>query len=131
MKEIVIVTENRTGLMADISEVLAALGINLETLDAEEVRGLAVVELTVDRYDEALQALRQAGFDAIAEDALVVGLPDAPGALAKVAKRFKDANIDLRSVRIIRRQEGFALVALATERTDEAKALVKEYLLGD
>ncbi len=131
MKEIVIVTKNRAGLVADISEALATRGINIETLDAEELHDMAVVELTVDRYDVALQALRDAGFEAITEDAIVVRLPDEPGALAKVARKFKEANIDLRSVRILGRQQGSALVALATERTDEARALVKDHLVRE
>ena len=131
MKEIVIVTQNRAGLVADISDALAAKGINIETLDAEDAHDLAVVALTVDRYDEALGALRDAGFDAVTEDALVIRLPDEPGALAKVARRFKDADIDLRSLRIIQRQQGFALVALAAERTEQARALVKDYLVRE
>jgi hypothetical protein len=131
MKEIVIITQNRAGLVADISDALAAKGINIETLDAEDAHDMAVVALTVDRYDEALGALRDAGFDAVTEDALVIRLPDEPGALAKVARRFKDANIDLRSLRIIQRQQGFALVALAAERTEQARALVKDYLIRE
>lgn len=131
MKEIVIITQNRAGLVADISDALAARGINIETLDAEDAHDLAVVSLTVDRYDEALGALRDAGFDAVTEDALVIRLPDEPGALAKVARRFKDADVDLRSLRIIQRQQGFALVALAAERTEQARALVKDYLLRE
>lgn len=131
MKQIVIVTQNRAGLVADISEGLGARGINIESLDAEEVHGLAVIELTVDRYDEALQALRDAGFDAVTEDAIVIRLPDEPGALAKVARRFKDADIDLRSVRILSRREGWALVALGTKRTQQARDLVKDYLVTE
>jgi len=129
MKEIVIVTQNRAGLLADIAEILARHNINIETLDAEEVHDTAVIELTVDRYDEALQRLRDAGFDAVTEDAFLIRLKDEPGALARVAKRFKDANIDLRSVRIVRRLKDFAIVAVATARTEEAKALVREYLV--
>jgi len=130
MKEIVIVTQNRAGLLADISEILAARGINIETIDAEEVQDVAIVELTVDRYNEALRGLRDAGFEAVTEDAFVIRLRDEPGALAKVAKRFKEANIDLRSVRFIRRQQGSAFVALATDRSEEAKALVEELLVN-
>jgi len=129
MKEIVIVTQNRAGLLADIAEILARNNINIETLDAEEVHDTAVIELTVDRYDEALQRLRDAGFDAVTEDAFLIRLKDEPGALARVAKRFKDANIDLRSVRIVRRLKDSAIVAVATARTEEAKALVREYLV--
>ena len=88
MKEIVIVTQNRAGLLADIAEILARHNINIETLDAEEVHDTAVIELTVDRYDEALQRLRDAGFDAVTEDAFLIRLKDEPGALARVAKRF-------------------------------------------
>ena len=130
MKEIVVVTENRAGLLADISQILAARGINIETIDAEEVHDTAVIELTVDQYDEALQSLRDAGFHAITEDALLVRLKDEPGALAKVAQKFKEAGIDLRSVRFIRREQGFAFVALATDQSEEAKALVREYVVS-
>ncbi len=130
MKEIVIVTDNRAGLLADISKNLGERGINIETIDAEEIHDTAVIELTVDRYDEALQSLRDAGFHAITEDALLVRLKDEPGALAKVAQRFKEAQIDLRSVRFIRREQGFAFVALATDRSEEAKALIREYVVN-
>jgi hypothetical protein len=130
MKEIAVVTQNRAGLLADISEILANKGINIETIDADEIHDTAVIQMTVDRYDEALQSLRDAGFHAITEDALLIRLKDEPGALAKVAHRFKEANIDLRSVRFIRRQQGYAFVALATDRTQEARDLVQEYLVN-
>jgi len=129
MKEIMVVTQNRPGLLADISEILAKHGINIETIDADEMHDTAVVELTVDHYDEALQQLRDAGFHAVTEDALLVCLKDEPGALARVARRFKEANIDLRSVRFIRREQGHAYVAIATDRSEEARALVKEWLV--
>mgnify|MGYP005845177005 CR=1 FL=1 len=130
MKEIVVVTENRAGLLADIAEILGARGINIETVDAEEVHDTALIEMTVDRYDEALQSLRDAGFHAITEDAMVVRLKDEPGALAKVVRRFKEARIDLRSVRFIRREKDYAFVAISTGRSEEAKALIKEFLVN-
>ncbi len=129
MKEIVVVTKNRPGLLADISETLADRGINIETIAGEEVHGTAVIQLTVDRYNDALQSLRDAGIDAVTEDALVIRLPDEPGALARVARRFKEANIDLHSLRIIRRMEGVTFVALCANRSEEARELVKEYLV--
>lgn len=130
MKSIAVVTANRAGLLADISEVLAARGINIETIDAEEVQDTAIVELTVDRYNDALESLRDAGFQAITEDALLVRLQDEPGALAKVAMRLKEANIDLRSVRFIRREHDYAFVAIATDQIAETKALIDEYLVN-
>ena len=126
MKQIIIVTDNRPGVVAEISKVLGERGINIETLAAETMEETGVVILTVDRYDEALTALRDASFDAVTEDAIVVRIKDEPGALARLAQRFKEADINLRSVRIIRRMGGWGLVAISTDRTAEAMDLVKD-----
>jgi len=130
VKQISIVTAERPGLVADITAALAAAGVNIDTIDAESVAGSAVVILTVDRYDEALRALAQAGFPAVSEDAILVRLEDRPGALAEVTRRFKDANINIRSVRFIRRSGGHGIVAIATERSERALALVKDVLIS-
>ena len=131
MKQITVVMHSHTALTANITEALAARGINIETLDALEVGDFDVVTLTVDRYDDALQALRDASIDAITEDAVLIRIKDEPGALAKVAKRFKDADILLRSIRILHRQQGWALVTISMDRTKEAMALVKDLMVTE
>ncbi len=130
MKQITVVAESHPGLLAQVSEILAARGINIETLDAETVQDHGIVILTVDRYDEALAALRDAGVPAVSEDAIIVRIADEPGALAKISRRFHDAGIPVRSVRIIRRNEGYGLVALSTERTEQALDLVRDVLIS-
>ncbi len=130
MKQITIVAESSPGLLARVTEILAARGINIETLDAETVQDHGVVVLTVDRYDEALVALRGAGIPAVSEDAIIIRIADEPGALARISRRFHDAGIRLRSVRIIRRREGYGLVALSTERTERALDLVSDVLIS-
>ena len=130
MKQITIVTERSPGLLARVSEILAARGINIETLDAETVQDHGVLILTVDLYDEALVALRDAGVPAVSEDAIIIRIADEPGALARISRRFHDAGIRLRSVRIIRRSTGYGLVALSTERTERALDLVRDVLIS-
>ncbi len=130
MKQITIVAESSPGLLTRVSEILAARGINIETLDAETVQDHGIVILTVDRYDDALVALRDAGVHAVSEDAIIIRIADEPGALAKISLRFHEAEIRVRSVRIIRRSEGYGLVALSTERTERALELVKDVLIS-
>ena len=129
MKQITIVSEDRPGVVAEVSEVLAAAGVNIEDLSADTVGGSTVLILQVDRYDDALRALAGTAFHAVTEDALVVRIDDRPGELARIMRRFKDANVNLRSVRIIRRAGGQCFVALAAERMEEAMALVKDVLV--
>ena len=130
MKQITIVRQGHGAITAEISELMAAHGINIETLNAEEVGDLDVVVMTVNRYDEALEALRDASINAITEDAVLIRVKDEPGALAKIAKRFKDADVHLRSIRILHRVEDWALVAISMDRTQEAMSLVKDLLIA-
>ncbi len=131
MKQIVIVTESRRGLTADLAALLARHGLNIETLDAEEVAGTDVVTLTVDQYNRALTVLRDAGYPAVTEDALVIRVRDEPGALAKIALQLKEADVHLRSLRIIRRGNGWGVVAISTEQVAAAKAALKELLITE
>ena len=131
MKQIVVVAKNRTGLLADIFEALAEHNVNIETIDAEAIDSSGVLILTVDRYDDALVALnRIPNISAVTEDAIVIRLKDELGALARIAKRFKNANISLRSVRILQRDDQYSLVAISTERTDEALQLVSDVIVA-
>jgi histidine decarboxylase len=130
MKQIRIFTSDRPGILAEISEAMAAAGVNIESLAGESAGNIAVVELTVDRYDDALRALARTPFRAITEDILLVKLPDKAGALAEIARRFKDARLNLRSVRTVHRSEGQCVVAIDAEDTEKAKELVSDVLLA-
>lgn len=130
MKQIIIVTEQRIGVMTEVSEALAAAGINIETIQAETHDNSAVIILTVDQYDKALQVIRNHGMDAVSEDAILLRLKDEPGALAKIARRFSDAGIGIRSIRFIKRDQQFALVAVSTGRTKQALSLVEDVLVA-
>jgi hypothetical protein len=129
MKHITIVTKEYDGLTADIAAVLGDHGINIESLDAEAIEGMGVVTLTVNHYNRALHALKNAGWHAVTEDAFVLRVKDKPGALARVAKRFKDAGVRVRSIRIIQNEGGWGMVAVSAEPIEKARELVKDKLL--
>jgi len=128
MKQLTIVTEIRDGVLAQVTDALAAREINIEDIEVETESGRGVIVLSVEepRYDEALRALRQAGFQTITQDALVVRLEDKPGALAELAARFQAAEVGLRSMHLIQRRAGHAHVSIVT--TDNLRAA---HLLAD
>ena len=112
---IVIMADNEVGVIADITAALANEGINLETINTETAGDRGAIILTADNYDRALYVLNQAGFKAVGDDALVVRLPDEPGALANVAGSLKDAGVNIESMHILSRQAGYAMIALKTD----------------
>lgn len=131
MKQLSVITENRLGVVTKISEALAIENINIESLDAQLAGDHVVVVLNVDQYDKALQVIHQLNnMRIVTEDAILVKLINEPGALAKIARRFTNAGIGLRSIRFIQRDKRFGLVAICTDRTEEALELVADVLVS-
>ena len=130
MKQIVVVSDNRVGVIADISRLLSDAGINIERLDTSGTKSHGAVVITTDNYDEALTVLKEASFTAVTEDAFVIRLKDEPGSLAKIAERFKSADINIRSMHIVKRDGEYTIVALAAEKTDEARELIEDVLIA-
>ena len=51
-------------------------------------------------------------------------LHDEPGALAKVAERLKQAGINIQSLQIVDRREGYTTVAIVTDDRSKAESLM-------
>lgn len=130
MKQITIITENQSGEVAKICTLLGDSDINIEDIEVEKGEEQGVISLTVDQYDEALKIIREAGFQAISQDALLVRLEDKPGALAQIATRFVEKDIHLRSMHIIQRSKGFAHVTIVTTDNLKASELLTDVLVG-
>lgn len=128
MKQIAVFVPNECGIAATIASLLAERGVNIEELDIDAVEDHGLIVLTVDLYDEALRALRDHGFKAITQDALLIKLEDKPGALAVIAVRLKDAGLDLRSMHIHRRENGWAFATLVASNNKMAAIVLQDVL---
>ena len=124
MDRIIVTAHNEVGLMADIADAMARADINILTINTDGVGDNGVVVMTTDDNDAALDALASAGFRAIIDEALVIRLKDEPGALAKVAARFKEAGVNIQSLHIIDRYHGYTTVALSPDDRAKAETLV-------
>ncbi len=124
MNRVIVIGKNEVGAIADITAPLASAGVNILTINTESTGETGLVILTTDDNDAALEALTAAGFRAIIDETLVIRLPDEPGALARVAQKFKDAGMNIQSLHIVERRAGYALVALSVDDRDGAAALL-------
>jgi hypothetical protein len=129
MRQITIITPIRGNPASEIISMLAEAGINLESMDAMDIQNHHVLTLSVDRYDDALRLLRDSGYHAVTEDAVVIRVKDEPGALAKVTQRLDAAGVHLRSMRLLYRQEGQALVAVCMDPTARGAELLEDLLV--
>ena len=122
MERIIVMVENEVGVIADIARCLANADINMKTINTDGAGETGAVIITTDQDDLALEVLTQEGFKAVTDEPLVIRLRDEPGALAKVAERFKAANVNIQSLHIIDRRADHATVALSLSPEDRAKA---------
>ncbi len=129
MKQLTVLVPNELGIAARLTSSLAERGINIEEIDVESVADHGIVVLSVDRYDEALRVLSDAGFRVITQDTLLVRLEDKPGALAAVALRLKDAGLDLRSMHILRRDTSSTTASLVCSDNAVAAEVLRDVLV--
>jgi hypothetical protein len=120
-KDLVIIPDDRPGVVADLGERLGAAGINIEAISAFTGQGKGVVHVLVDQADEAVEVLRAADFDVRAARRVVVApLPDEPGQLGAAARTLADAGINIDQAYIA---AGSKLVIVCDE-VDRAKELL-------
>ena len=124
MERIIIIVRDEVGVIAGVARALADRGINIESLDTERAGEQGIITLTTDDTNRALLALKDAEFRAVTDDSLVFRLPDEPGALARVAERFKAAGVNIQSLHILDRRAGQAVVALSVQDREEARKLL-------
>ena len=130
MKRLTVLVPNQPGQLARITEILAHAGVNIEDFDVESHGADGLISLTVDKYDDAMRALRDADYRTVTQDTLLIRLEDRPGALAVIAARLKDAGLDLRSMHIIRRTENVSIASLVANDNAKAAIVLKDVLIA-
>ena len=95
-KDLVIIPDDQPGQLATIGELLGEAGINIEAISAFTGKGKGLVHVLVDRADDALRVLGDAGVQvAAARRVAVVPLPDEPGTLGEACRRLADAGVNI------------------------------------
>jgi hypothetical protein len=94
--EIVIDTEDRPGVIADLGELFGDAEVSITAAAAVTADGKGVLHFVVDDADRALAALRRAGWKVRrSREVLAVSLDDRPGELGRYARRLAEAGINI------------------------------------
>ncbi len=121
---IIVIVPHSPGQLAHIASVLGEAEINIETIDGGHAGDMGVITLSTSDDDAALRALLKANLRAVTSDAIVFHLPDRPGALAGVAQLFDQHKLNVRTIHILHRVAGSAIVAVTTDDDDLARTLI-------
>ena len=129
MKQLTVLAPNEPGQFAIIAGALAAASVNIDDFNVEGIGKDGMISLAVDNVAEALRALRDAGYEAVTRETLLIRLEDRPGALAAVAVKLKDAGLDIRSMHIVRRDGKVCLASLVVNDPVHAMEVLADVIV--
>ncbi len=95
VEQISIFLENKSGRLADVTDVLAASGVNIRALSLADTADFGILRLIVDKVEQAKQALKEKGFTIGRTEVLALEVPDRPGGLAEILHILGKAGINV------------------------------------
>lgn len=127
VKEIVISAQNKVGILANISKILADHDINIEGVAGYNEAGQAKIMLVTTDNLRASDALKKAGYTALKEsEAVLVDLVNKPGALKNLTAKLAAEGIDIKYTYGTICSEGCpARIILSTTNNEKAFVLFK------
>jgi len=94
--EIVVETEDRPGVIAEIGELFGQARVNIKAAAAFSQNGSGHLHFVVDNADRALAALKVGGWKVTAKrEVLSVSLGDEAGELGRYARRLAEAGVNI------------------------------------
>ena len=88
IKQISVFLDNTVGRLREFTQVLANAEINIRAICIADTHDFGILRLIVNKCDDALKALKDAGFTTNVTDVVAVEVDDTPGSLAKVMELF-------------------------------------------
>jgi len=129
LKVLTVIEKNHAGLLAEVTTVLEQAKIDILDFSGQVVGDTAVISLQLRPYQAAFRLLSNAGYRVISHDHLLVRLDKHPGALAALSRRLADAQVDVRGMHIVNKDEAACIVALEATQVDKARNVLADLLV--
>jgi hypothetical protein len=97
-KQLTVVTQNALGTLAEVTSVVANIGVNIENVCAYAAGDVAIFHFLTDNNETARSALEEKGYRVMETEAIVLQMWNRPGSLSAVARKFRQHGIDLQYV---------------------------------
>lgn len=125
VRQFEITVQNRIGALADVSELLAKSKVNIKAISTEiKDAGFGVIKLITDDENVARKSLSLSEFEFDEYDVVPVKLIDRPGELARLSRGLANLGVDIESVFVLHKENGFTEIALKVSDLAKAKKLL-------
>ncbi len=129
MRQITIVTDDKVGVLADISYILGKARINIEALSVEVHGGKAMINISVKDEKRAVRLLSANSYKVLESEIIIVKVKDEPGELARISKLLNEGGVNIQSLYLLARGDGFSLDAIQADKPRKAKEILKGHIV--
>lgn len=127
LRELVIRTPNRVGLVAEIAGLLGEKGINIMAIHASARGEEAEIHLVTDAQWYAKETLEEAEFPVEQEEVVLLELPHRPGFLRRVTDTLRRRGLDIHYLYATAPEgSGKSLVIFSCDNNGKALELLRE-----
>lgn len=95
VEQISIFLENKSGRLAEVTEVMAKGGINIRALSLADTADFGILRLIVNDTEKAKQILRDNGFTVGKTEVVAIEVPDRPGGIAVILNALKGEGVNV------------------------------------
>lgn len=95
VEQISVFLENKSGRLADVTDILAKAGINIRALSLADTADFGILRLIVNDTEKAKQVLKENGFTVGKTEVIAIEVPDRPGGLAGILEALKGEEINV------------------------------------
>jgi len=126
IKQLSVFVENEAGSLAEITAILEQHQIDIRAMSLADTTSFGVLRLIVDRPNDALKAIKNAGFNVSLTDVIAIGVADIPGGLSDSLTILSQNGVVVEYMyAFISRQQGRAYVIMRTDNNQRALDVIK------
>ena len=123
INQLTVFVENKQGALVQITDLLAASGIDMRALSIADTKEFGILRLIVDETEKAADVLTKAGFLANVTPVIGVKISDEPGKLSAALAALDKAGVNVEYLyAFLSRTPRHAYVVLRVSDNDKALA---------
>ena len=125
IRQLSVFVENKKGSLHEITDALAAAGINLRSMCVADTSNFGIVRIIADEPERAKELLDKAGHAANIREINAFAVPDVPGGLAKVLNLLETNGVNIEYMyALVTSEVGKAYAVLRSDNTEATDALL-------
>ncbi len=127
LQQVSIFLENKSGRLAEVTDILARNGINIRALSLADTVDFGIFRLIVSDPDKTRTILKENGFTVATNEVVAVVLSDRPGGLASILSTLQGKKINVEYMyAFVQKSEGNAVLIFRFDEVEKAVDALKK-----